>query len=59
MHSQQDRNDARKIHESAGLPFFEVFVNAPLEVCESRDVKGLYKKARAGEIKGVFGKINL
>uniref|UniRef100_A0A673KKK1 Bifunctional 3'-phosphoadenosine 5'-phosphosulfate synthase 2-like n=1 Tax=Sinocyclocheilus rhinocerous TaxID=307959 RepID=A0A673KKK1_9TELE len=51
----KDRNDARKIHEIAGLPFFEVFVNAPLEVCESRDVKGLYKKARAGEIKGFTG----
>ncbi|XP_043109392.1 bifunctional 3'-phosphoadenosine 5'-phosphosulfate synthase 2b [Puntigrus tetrazona] len=51
----KDRNDARKIHESAGLPFFEVFVNAPLELCESRDVKGLYKKARAGEIKGFTG----
>uniref|UniRef100_A0A8C2J7K5 3'-phosphoadenosine 5'-phosphosulfate synthase 2b n=1 Tax=Cyprinus carpio TaxID=7962 RepID=A0A8C2J7K5_CYPCA len=51
----KDRNDARKILESAGLPFFEVFVNAPLEVCESRDVKGLYKKARAGEIKGFTG----
>uniref|UniRef100_A0A8C1SG60 3'-phosphoadenosine 5'-phosphosulfate synthase 2b n=1 Tax=Cyprinus carpio TaxID=7962 RepID=A0A8C1SG60_CYPCA len=51
----KDRNDARKIHESAGLPFFEVFVNAPLEVCESRDVKGLYKKARAGEIKAFTG----
>lgn len=48
----QDRDEARKIHESAGLPFLEVFVHAPLEVCESRDVKGLYKKARAGEIKG-------
>ncbi len=48
----QDREEARKIHVSAGLPFFEVFVHAPLEVCESRDVKGLYKKARAGEIKG-------
>jgi len=34
------------------LPFFEVFVDAPLHVCEQRDVKGLYKKARAGEIKG-------
>lgn len=32
--------------------FFEVFVDAPLHVCEQRDVKGLYKKARAGEIKG-------
>ncbi|XP_067224973.1 bifunctional 3'-phosphoadenosine 5'-phosphosulfate synthase 2b [Chanodichthys erythropterus] len=51
----KDRNDARKIHENAGLPFFEVFVNAPLELCESRDVKGLYKKARAGEIKGFTG----
>ncbi|KAI4893557.1 hypothetical protein NFI96_021356, partial [Prochilodus magdalenae] len=51
----KDRNEARKIHESSGLPFFEVFVNAPLEVCESRDVKGLYKKARAGEIKGFTG----
>lgn len=35
--------------------FVEVFVNAPLEVCESRDVKGLYKRARAGEIKGFTG----
>ncbi|XP_066550040.1 bifunctional 3'-phosphoadenosine 5'-phosphosulfate synthase 2b [Amia ocellicauda] len=51
----KDRNDARKIHENAGLPFFEVFVDAPLDVCESRDVKGLYKKARAGEIKGFTG----
>ncbi|XP_062319766.1 bifunctional 3'-phosphoadenosine 5'-phosphosulfate synthase 2-like [Osmerus eperlanus] len=51
----KDRDDARKIHESAGLPFFEMFVNASLEVCENRDVKGLYKKARAGEIKGFTG----
>lgn len=50
----QDREEARKIHAGAGLPFFEVFVHAPLEVCERRDVKGLYKKARAGEIKGLF-----
>lgn len=55
----QDREDAKKIHTSAGLPFFEVFVHAPLEVCESRDVKGLYKKARAGEIKGLCGKVHL
>lgn len=52
----QDREEAKKIHASAGLPFFEVFVHAPLEVCESRDVKGLYKKARAGEIKGLCDK---
>jgi len=35
--------------------FIEVFVNAPLNVCEDRDVKGLYKRARAGEIKGFTG----
>ncbi|XP_076998730.1 bifunctional 3'-phosphoadenosine 5'-phosphosulfate synthase 1 isoform X3 [Tamandua tetradactyla] len=51
----QDRNNARQIHEGASLPFFEVFVDAPLHVCEQRDVKGLYKKARAGEIKGFTG----
>lgn len=35
--------------------FVEVYVNAPVEVCEQRDVKGLYRKARAGEIKGFTG----
>ena len=35
--------------------FIEIYINAPLEVCEARDVKGLYKKARAGEIKGFTG----
>ena len=35
--------------------FMEVFINTPLEVCESRDVKGLYKKARKGEIKNFTG----
>jgi adenylylsulfate kinase len=35
--------------------FIEVFVDAPIEVCEQRDPKGLYKKARAGEIKGFTG----
>jgi len=47
-----DRDLARKIHEEAGLNFIEVFVDAPLEVVEQRDPKGLYKKARAGEIRG-------
>lgn len=47
----QDRDRARKIHEDAGLPFLEIFVDAPLAVCETRDVKGLYKKARQGQIK--------
>ena len=35
--------------------FVEIFINTPLEVCEDRDVKGLYKKARAGEIKNFTG----
>ena len=43
---------ARELHKKDGLPFFELFVDTPLEVCEERDVKGLYKKARAGLIKG-------
>ncbi|XP_050694454.1 bifunctional 3'-phosphoadenosine 5'-phosphosulfate synthase-like isoform X1 [Eriocheir sinensis] len=51
----KDRAQAKKIHEDSGLPFFEVFVDTPLEVCEKRDVKGLYKKARAGMIKGFTG----
>lgn len=42
----------REIHQKSGLPFVEVYVKAPLEVCEQRDVKGLYKKARSGLIKG-------
>ncbi len=35
--------------------FIEIYINAPLEICEKRDVKGLYKKARAGEIKNFTG----
>lgn len=50
-----DRDQARELHKDAGLPFYEVFVDTPLEVCEARDPKGLYKKARAGEIKGFTG----
>lgn len=46
---------ARKIHEDSELPFFEIFVNASLKICEARDVKGLYKKARSGIIKGFTG----
>lgn len=47
---RKDRDHARKIHEEAGLAFVEVFVKASVETCEQRDPKGLYKKARAGEI---------
>ena len=52
---KKDRDFARQIHEEAGLGFVECWVNTPLEVCEERDPKGLYKKARAGEIKGFTG----
>jgi bifunctional enzyme CysN/CysC len=37
------------------VPFYEVFVDTPLEVCEERDPKGLYAKARAGELSGFTG----
>jgi adenylylsulfate kinase len=47
---RNERTRVRKLHEDAGLPFVEVFVDVPLDVAESRDPKGLYKKARAGEI---------
>ncbi|CAB4416007.1 unnamed protein product [Rhizophagus irregularis] len=50
-----DRDSARKLHEDNGIPFIEVFVDAPLEVVEQRDPKGLYKKAKAGEIKEFTG----
>lgn len=50
-----DRDTARKLHEDAGIPFIEVYVHCPLEEAENRDPKGLYKKARAGEIKGFTG----
>jgi adenylylsulfate kinase-like enzyme len=43
------------LHEAAGLVFVEVFVDTPLEVCEQRDPKGLYAKARAGELTGFTG----
>jgi adenylylsulfate kinase len=50
-----DRDQARAAHDESKLPFFEVFVHCPLEEAEKRDPKGLYKKARAGEIKGFTG----
>lgn len=52
---RDDRRVARELHEAASIPFIEVFVDAPLKVVEERDPKGLYKKARAGEIKGSGG----
>lgn len=53
-----DRDLCRALHaeaKPAPLDFFEVFVDTPIEVCEARDPKGLYKKARAGQIKGFTG----
>jgi adenylyl-sulfate kinase len=50
-----DRDRVRARHEESGLRFFEVFVDTPLEVCERRDPKGLYVKARAGELPGFTG----
>jgi bifunctional enzyme CysN/CysC len=50
-----DRELARKIHEDEGLDFVEVFVNTPLEECERRDPKGLYARARSGELRGMTG----
>ncbi len=50
-----DRDAARALHDAADLPFAEVFVDTPIELCEQRDPKGLYAKARAGEITGFTG----
>jgi bifunctional enzyme CysN/CysC len=49
------RARVRATHAAAGVPFLEVFVDTPLEVCEQRDPKGLYAKARAGELPGFTG----
>jgi len=50
---QSDRDQVRNI--IGGDNYVEVFVDAPIELCEQRDVKGLYKKARAGEVKNFTG----
>ena len=49
------RAQARQIHEEEDLPFIEVFVDTPLEECERRDPKGLYARARAGDLPGFTG----
>jgi len=51
----RERARARELHREAALPFFEVFVDTPLDVCEARDPKGLYARARAGELVGMTG----
>jgi bifunctional enzyme CysN/CysC len=50
-----DRDRVRALHHAAGLRFVEVFVDTPLDICEARDPKGMYRKARAGEITGFTG----
>jgi bifunctional enzyme CysN/CysC len=49
------RDHARALHVAAGLEFVEVHVDTPLDVCEARDPKGLYRQARAGELTGLTG----
>src|SRR5207244_6063316 len=50
-----DRETAAALHAADELQFIEVFVDAPLEVCERRDPKGLYARARAGQLSGLTG----
>jgi adenylylsulfate kinase len=52
---REDRDKVRQLHNEAGVDFVEVFVDCSLEEAEKRDPKGLYKKARAGEIKNFTG----
>jgi adenylylsulfate kinase len=50
-----DRDIVRQLHDAGKLQFIEVFIDTPVEECEKRDPKGLYKKARAGEIPNFTG----
>merc|ERR1711953_1592617 len=52
---RKDRDEVRENHQNSELPFLECYINTSLSVCEDRDVKGLYKKARDGVIKGFTG----
>lgn len=52
---REDRDKVRTLHDSSDMTFIEVFVDCSLDVAELRDPKGLYKKARAGEIKNFTG----
>ena len=52
---RKDRDNVRALHQNGKLPFVEVHVSTPIETCEQRDPKGLYKKARAGELKQFTG----
>ncbi len=52
---RKDRDTVRALHAAGNLPFIEIHVNTPIETCEQRDPKGLYKKARAGQLKNFTG----
>jgi adenylylsulfate kinase len=52
---RKDRDGVRALHKEGGLPFIEVHLNTPIATCETRDPKGLYKKARAGQLKNFTG----
>lgn len=52
---RKDRDAVRALHVEGKLPFIEVFLNTPIETCEQRDPKGLYKKARAGQLQNFTG----
>jgi adenylylsulfate kinase len=52
---RKDRESVRQLHEAGSVSFVEVHVSTPIETCEKRDPKGLYKKARAGELKNFTG----
>ena len=52
---REDRDQVRQLHADDGYPFIEIFVDCSLEEAEKRDPKGLYAKARAGEIKHFTG----
>ena len=52
---RKDRDTVRALHVEGKLPFIEVHVSTPIGTCEQRDPKGLYKKARAGQLKNFTG----
>jgi adenylyl-sulfate kinase len=52
---EADRMAARVAHQAEGFGFFEIYLSTPLEICEARDPKGLWRKARLGEIEEFTG----
>ncbi len=52
---EHTRREVRERHERDGLPFFEVFIDTPVALCAERDPKGLYARARAGNLDGFTG----